>query len=123
MDAALWTAVAAVLLVVLCSKEEQQQRCIAVKADSQAAARAMVAAYGREDREAVIEHLDTLSQIYSEQLASGHAGIVALTEFCNALVHADALDFLHALQEDTDRRVAQTAKEIFEEVVPRMWSI
>ena len=63
-----------------------------------------------------------LSRIFNEQNSSGHSGLVALTEFCNVLVHTDALDTIHALQADNDSRVASVATKLFEGVVPRIWS-
>ena len=101
---------------------EQERHCSAVKADAQIAAEAMLAAYDRGAREQVIEQLDQLSRIFNEQQSAGHKGHVALTEFCNVLVHTDALDTVHALQEDSDPRVAQTATALFQGVVPRIWS-
>lgn len=38
------------------------------------------------------------------------------------LVHTSTLDIVHRLKEDADQRVAESAKRIFEGVVPRIWS-
>ena len=101
---------------------DQERHCSSVKADTQIAAEAMVSAYDQDARELVVQQLDQLSRIFSEQQSAGHKGHVALTEFCNVLVHTDALDTIHALQEDSDPQVAQTATSLFQGVVPRIWS-
>merc|ERR1719198_444317 len=99
---------------------EQQRHCSAVKTDTHVAAEAMLLAYRRGGRHEVIAQLENLSHIFTTQQSSGHEGQVAITEFCNVLVHTDALDIVHALQGDKDPRVVQMATELFQRVVPRI---
>lgn len=48
--------------------------------------------------------------------------MIAITEVCNTLLAADALDALQALQGHEDATVAAAAAKLFEDVIPRIWS-
>jgi len=104
------------------ASESQQQYCAHVKVETLRAAKALSVAYSQGSRDTLLRELGELSRVYNEQQSGGHAGKVALTEYCNALVDADALDVVHALQEDEEPDVARTATELFQGVVPRIWS-
>mmetsp|Transcript_39646 Transcript_39646/g.89912 ORF Transcript_39646/g.89912 Transcript_39646/m.89912 type:complete len:107 (-) Transcript_39646:149-469(-) len=101
---------------------EQRQYFASVKEATLGAAKAMTAAHAQGNREVMIHRLEELSRIYNEQKERGHSGLVALTEYCNALVHSDAVEVVNVLQGDTDAHVAKLATGLFEGVVPRIWS-
>ena len=64
---------------------EQQEYCSRVKAETMHASTALTTAHKQGNRETVTCELKQLSRIFDEQLSGGHAGLVALTEFCNAV--------------------------------------
>lgn len=126
------------------SPVEVKKYCAMVKAETSAAAESFVSACKGRQRELVIEHLNKLSHILQELQSSGRKGVVSVTEYCNVvsrdanspapssmvdlvsfprqLVHTDALDLINALQQDAEPNVALTAKNVFEYIVPRIWS-
>lgn len=75
------------------------------------------AAGGRPEARAALAEL---LRIFREQSDAGHEGMLALTEYCNSFVKADALDALDSLRRD-DEAGAQ-ATELFEKLVPRIWA-
>lgn len=64
--------------------------------------------------------LAELLRIFHEQTDAGHEGMLALTEYCNSFVEADALDALDALRRDDE--AGAEATELFEKLVPRIWA-
>lgn len=101
---------------------EAKERWSQVKVETSRAAASIRKASEQGDREALSSSLLELRRIYDAQAKGGHDGVIALTEFCNALLTADAVDTLHGLQSDADPNVSRQARELFEAVVPRIWS-
>ena len=104
----------------------QEARCQEVKARSlDAAGRIKKAFRNGEDVEtitAVAKALDELVAVYDENMQAGAVGAIAMTELCNALLETDTLDVLNKLQQHTDANISARSTELFQQVIPRIWS-
>ena len=101
----------------------QQKTCAEVKARCLPAAAAVKKLHdegGSVDE--LRDHLAELVLVLNEQQVAGAAGVIATTELCNALLESDALASLQLLQEHPDKAVKASAAELFENVIPRIWS-
>ena len=78
------------------------------------------AAHGAGKRPEARAALAELLRIFREQSDAGHEGMLALTEYCNSFVKADALDALDALRRDDE--AGAEATQLFEKLVPRIWA-
>lgn len=103
----------------------QKERCLSVRTRADSAAQRMKAACGGgalDDVSILSEALCELVAIYKECDGDGSPGIIAMTELCNALLGADALDALSELQTHADAVVASNSALLFQHIVPRIWS-
>ncbi len=78
-------------------------------------------AAGSEELSTLTAALNELKAIYEENL-DGAIGCIAMTELCNALLEADALDTLSNLQQHADAEVSSCSSTLFQNVIPRIWS-
>ena len=102
--------------------QAQRTHCAAVKQRSLDAAKSMVEnSDGDGDVVALGAALDSLNGIGSEN-GTGPLGVLSTTELCNALLEADALSSLEALQKHANGSIAQRSTELFQHVIPRIWS-
>lgn len=102
---------------------EQRAFCQAVKDQSLAAAR-LLRLHGtstEKGAEPLLAALVTLTEVMNDNL-DGPRGVLGTTELCNALVEADALETLDALQRHADQGVATHSAALFQHVIPRIWS-
>ena len=83
-------------------------------------ATALKAAHDSGAEEQAQHLLMELANISDEQAALGHEGVLALTEYCNSFVQAEALDALEAMQRDP--RVGSRATALFQKLVPTIWA-
>ena len=101
--------------------EQQQQRNQEVKAHCLETAQQLKVAIEHDNVEGVTAALGRLSAV-ADTVSDGPTGVMAMTELCNALLEADALDTLNALQQHADASIATEATKLFSTVVPRIWS-
>mmetsp|Transcript_26344 Transcript_26344/g.52901 ORF Transcript_26344/g.52901 Transcript_26344/m.52901 type:complete len:168 (-) Transcript_26344:107-610(-) len=102
----------------------QHARCEDVKTRTLDAAQRLkeALAAGDERTNDVKQAIDDLVAVKAENEGDGALGVIAMTELCNALLQADALDSLNALQQHADAHIAQQGEALFQSVVPRIWS-
>jgi len=93
-----------------------------VKASVLEQALALRSAHTAGRREDLYDPLTQLSLMYEGMLDSGHQGMLDITEYCNAIVEAEALESLDALQRDDDAELSARATRLFQQVVPRIWA-
>lgn len=103
--------------------EVQNARCRAVRDTSLAAAKRICAlGVDSDDVESLNEALNALQGVVDENEHAGPLGVIATTALCNALLEADALNPLEALQKHNDADVARKSTMLFTHVIPRIWS-
>ena len=101
----------------------QNARCKDVKQRSLTAAKQMCALGATSaDAGSLNAALSSLQCVVDENEQDGALGVIATTELCNALLEADALNTLEALQSHADADVAKASTALFTHVIPRIWS-
>ena len=98
----------------------QQQRCKIVRERADPATRTITAP--ESDEEALRRAVATLYDVVQENERDGPLGVIASTELCNSLIAVDGLGKLEKLQEHADPMIAKCSSEIFQHVIPRIWS-
>ena len=101
--------------------QQQQQRNHEVKQHCLETARQLKGAIEDDNVEDLSTALGRLSAV-ADTLGDGPTGVMAMTELCNALLDADALETLNGLQQHADSAIASEATKLFSTVVPRIWS-
>ena len=109
------------------SKEDlatQQQRCNEVKSECLQAARLMKDAHESPGSvEQLRSALDSLVAVHDQNASDGALGVIATTELCNAILEAQALEVLDAMQRHSDTDIAERSTKLFEALIPRIWSL